>query len=773
MKHSISSSALDPARHALEETLFHTANGYLGVRASFEEGPPLGPGGPAASVRGSYVNAFYDTHPIRHPELLHGFPETGERIVNVPDAQSIELWVDGERMLLSEGNVERFERELDMDSGVALRSFAWKASSGKRFELRITRLCSLTRPELFAVEYRVACLSGDASVRLVSRLEGDVENHHDDSDPRVAGEAWKPLETLEASAWAEAEGEGGAPRCAMYLESRTRAEGFHLAILGLVEGPPGAAAFPSSGADWASVELRREAREGEELVLVRKTVYADSIRRGDPGKAAREAAAGLRGRSFADLVAEQAARLATFWESAEAGIEGDEAAAADLRFNLYQLLQSAPRDGRSSIPAKGLSGEGYEGHYFWDSEIYMLPFFVYTDPPLARSLLQYRYSTLGGARAHARDMGQERGAAFPWRTIAGRECSAYYPSGSAQYHINADIAYAYWSYWEATGDLSFLAEAGAELLFETARTWMEIGHFAEGRFRIESVTGPDEYSCLVDNNFYTNAMAAFNLRKAAEARDILARDAPGELARVVGAIGLGPGEPELWLEAAASMYLPYDAARDISPQDDGFLLKAPWDLEATPAENFPLLLHYHHLWIIRRQVCKQADAVLAHFLLPDSAGPSTMRASYGYYERITTHDSSLSYAAFGAMAARLGDPEKAWRYFAKTLRLDLEDSHGNAKDGIHAANMGGTWLALAFGFGGFRPRGEALALDPVLPRAWGAFSFRIAYRGRSIRVRASRGAGGALATRVELASGEPIEIEFRGRRETLSGVLEL
>ncbi|HRY53697.1 MAG TPA: glycosyl hydrolase family 65 protein [Spirochaetia bacterium] len=772
MPRSISSSGLDARRHAVEESLFHTANGYLGVRASFEEGPPSGPGGPAASIRGTYINGFYDTHPIRHPELLHGFPETGERIVSLPDAQTIELYADGERMALRVGEAEGFARELDMDRGLASREFAWRTASGKRFEIRITRLCSFERPSILAVEYRVACGQA-ASIRLVARLEGGVGNFHDPADPRVAGEAWKPLELLGARALPAREGPGGRACVAAGLRSRTRGTGFLLALRSELEGPPLSRGSSRAEASGAALELEREARAGEELVFVRRSAYADSIRCPEPEAAAAEAleAAGKLG--FAALAAEQEACLGAFWEAAEARIEGDPAADEALQFSLFQLFQAAPRDGRASIPAKGLSGEGYEGHYFWDSEIYMLPFFAYTQPELARSMLLYRHATLDGARSHACEMGQARGAAFPWRTIAGRECSAYYPSGSAQYHIDADIAYAVWAYWEASLDLPFLAGAGAELLFETARTWLEIGHFGQGEFRIESVTGPDEYSCLVDNNFYTNAMAAFNLRAAARARELLAARAPAELARLEARIGLGPEEPGLWLRAAEAMYLPYDASRDITPQDDGFLRKARWDLDATPPGDFPLLLHYHHLAIIRRQVCKQADAVLAHLLLPESAAESTKRASFAYYEGITTHDSSLSYAAFSAMAARLGEPEKAYRYFSKALRLDLDDSHGNSRDGLHLANMGGSWLALALGFGGFRPEGDRITFDPVLPRAWDAISFRIRYRGSSIRLRSARRPGGGVATRLELASGPPVEVSVGGAAAKLEGVLEL
>jgi len=765
MSHCLETKVFDPSRLLLEETLFHTANGYIGVRASFEEGYEEG----QPSVRGSYVNAFYDTHEIRHPEKLHGFPEVGETIAAVTDAQGIDLYADGERMVLRPGNVEDFSRRVDLDAGIATRKFIWRTSAGGRLAISIRRLCSLAKPELYAVSYRVETLDSARRLRLVSSLEGDVANYHDEGDPRVSGSSFKPLVVLATDARVPPPG-GGRRRGELFVESRTKGTGFRLAVLGLVESETEGAWEARATPTRAELALEAPLRRGEALALTRKTVYADSIRHADAANAARSLAEGLRSSGFEELAAEQTERLGRFWAGSEVAVSGDPATDEGLRYGLFQLRQSAPRDGRSNIPAKGLSGEGYEGHYFWDTEIYMAPFFVYTNPAAARDLLVYRHSILDGARIHARDMGQRKGAAYPWRTIAGRECSAYYPSGSAQYHINADIAYAYWSYYEATLDLSFLAEAGAEVLFETARTWLEIGHFDGQEFRIESVTGPDEYSCLVDNNFYTNAMARFNLEKAVEARSILLEKSPGALYDIAARIGLSGAEVEDWGRAARRMYLPYDAGRDISPQDDGFLRKAVWNLAEEGEADRPLLLHYHHLAIIRRQVCKQADVVLAHFLLPGIVAQSTARNSYLYYERVTTHDSSLSYAVFSAMAARLGDAEKAYRYFRETVRLDLDDAHGNAKDGIHAANMGGSWLALVFGFGGFRPLGDAIAVDPVIPSAWKGYSFRVRYRGRSIAVRVTRGPDGTARADVELTEGEAIEVELAGRRALVEPV---
>ncbi len=751
----------DPSRLLLEETLFHTANGYVGVRGSFDEG--YGPG--LATVRGTYINALYDTHEIHHPEKLFGFPETGERIVAVTDAQDILLFADGQPLHVGVDNGSSLLRVLDLDRGVATRSFTARTAGGALLSFEFSRFCSQALRELFCVGLRVVCLEGRASLRLVFRLEGAVANHYDENDPRVSGSAFRSLEVLGVEAGSR--GDGGE----LLVESVTRGTRFGLAVLSSIDGPPGALWSAKSGETEASLSMSSELEAGSSLEVTRRNLYADSIRHGEALRAVREIAASVRGRGFAGLAEEHAGRVRGFWERAAVEVEGEADIDEGLGFGLFELLQSAPKDERSNIPAKGLSGEGYEGHYFWDTEIYLAPFFTWTAPELAMPLMSYRHSILDAARAHARRMGQAKGAAFPWRTIAGRECSAYYPSGSAQYHINADVAYSLWRHWEATGDLDFLAGIAAELLFETARTWLDIGHYDGGRFVIESVTGPDEYTCLVDNNFYTNAMARFNLEKAVETRRIVAAARPEILADIERRIGLLPAEIGDWEGAAKAMYLPYDRARDITPQDDGFLKKARWDPGLLGEEDRPLLLHYHHLAIIRRQVCKQADAVLAHFLLPDSAPASTIRNSYDYYEAITTHDSSLSYTVFAAMAARLGDAEKALRYFREGVRLDLDDSHGNARDGIHAANMGGAWLALVFGFGNFRPERGLPSFAPLIPEAWTSYSFRIVWRGSAIRAKVSK-EGGRASTRLELSSGPSLEVELYGRRSILAGPVE-
>jgi len=717
------------------------------VRAGFEEGYAE----TAGSEPGAYLNAFYDAYPISHPEKLHGFPEVGERIVSITDVQSVRIRVDGQRLQLTGSSINHYRRFLDMGEGISGRELIWKTRLGKRLEVQARRLASLSRPEVFAIEYRLSAQQA-MEVEIESGILGKVSRFSDSNDPRTPSRPFHALEVFDSRV------EGNA----ITISFRTKTIGKSLAIrveqnlkVNGISLAPG-----SHGSQNAYLTWKAKIERGTAICLERVSFFSDSIRHPNCEKHLQLLSKDFADSNFETLRSGQRAELANFWESADIRIGGDEISQRGLRFSIFNLYQCAPRVPNASIAAKGLSGEGYEGHYFWDAEIYMLPFFVYTQPKLAKNLLLFRYSTLSHARANAKRMGHPRGAAYPWRTITGRECSSHYPTGSAQYHINADIAYAIWRYWEASGDTAFIVSYGAELLFETARIWLEIGNFAKGGFHINTVTGPDEYTCLVNDNYYTNIMAKKNLETAVNAYALMERAHKSALEKLKNSIELEEDEVSGWQLAAKSMTLPYDRELDINPQDESFLRKPKWSLGAD-ARNRPLLLDYHPLTLSRFQICKQADTVLAYVLLDTDENDSTIRKSYEYYEKITTHDSSLSGAAFSILAGRLGDSEKAYRYFRELVVLDLENTHGNTGDGIHAANMGGSWLAAVWGFGGFLPKGPLPSFSPRLPGRWKSMEFSILYRNSLIGVEAEHG-----AVSLHLRRGEPCEVELYG--ETLS-----
>lgn len=731
----------------LYETLFHNANGYLGVRSNFEEGYP----DDFQSIRGEYINGFYDFTEMKQAENLCGLTEEKQTMLNVADTQGVLLQVDGERFSMFEGEVLESARRLDMKKGVTERRVVWRSPGGKEVEIRITRMASFVLLPLFTIEYRVKALNFSGQIGLKSTHIGSVLNYCAPGDPRVASESLQHL-IPEKAAFT---GDGCSVVTAAASKSGLQVTS---AVKNRLSKPASVQQKIQNSA--ASQSFVAEIAAGETVTLTKYTALCDSVRypdcRGEAPNLARQAAE----QPLSHWYGEQEKYLDRFWETGAVRLEGDDEQARALTYNLYQLIQSVGKDPHSNVAAKGLSGEGYEGHYFWDTEMYIEPYFLLTRPEIARNLIAYRYTTLDAARENARVLGHEKGALYPWRTIMGKECSGYFPSGSAQYHINGDIAYSVVNYYLVTKDVDFIAECGAEIVFETARLWLDVGNYCEGSFRINCVTGPDEYTCLVNNNYYTNVLARHNLRWAVRFYELL--KARGRIAPLAKKLGLTEDEIAAFEKAAEAMYLPYDRERDINPQDDSFLMKKRWDLGRTPPEEFPLLLHYHPLHLYRYQVCKQADTVLAHFILEDEQKLSTMRNSFAYYEAITTHDSSLSSCIFCIMAARLGMPEKACTYFGESAKMDLYNTHNNTRDGIHTANMGGVYMAIVYGFGGLRIKEDGLHLAPVLPEQWRGYDFQLRLEDSLIRVSVKR-----ASAEIVLAQGTEKSLFLYGRKRLL------
>ena len=641
---------------ASRESLFHVANGYLGARACFEEGTPPG----VRSIRGTYINAFCETYPVVYAERLYGFPAEAQTIVNVPDQLGIALLLEGEPFDPFAGTLIEFDQTLRMDAGVYVRRAVWRSPQGRETEIVFRRMASFAARELLTLEITLTPLNWSGALEAVSTQKSDVYNDADPNDPRKASETKRMLETLES-------GHAGG---VMYMRCETpqSRQGMACAALHTFTGAMNVSV--RSAPLQNTVTLRGKATQGMPFTLVKWCVYADTRIHADPLQAVIKLAKQFAQTPLDVWYGRQRDILGAFWASARVTLDGEPALQAGADFAAYTLYQSAGADGVASIPSKGLSGEGYEGHYFWDTEIYMFPFYLLTQPQTARRLLDFRYDTLDGARRQARLLGHEKGALYPWRTITGGECSTYYPSGSAQYHINGDIAHAVCDYYFVTGDLAYIRDKGAEMLIETARLWLDAGHWQDGLFRIDCVTGPDEYTCLVNNNYFTNLSAKHHLQNTVLLCRKLADAYPG--LSLADEYGLTGEEMQAFWAAADRMYLPYDEKLGIYAQDDSFLHKRSLDLATLEKDRFPLLMHYHPLYLYRRQVCKQADAVLAHFLYEEGLDDAVIRRTYEYYERVTTHDSSLSPCVFSMMAARIGDPRKAYRYYLHSLLLDLK-----------------------------------------------------------------------------------------------------
>ncbi len=692
----------DPSQTPHNETLFTLANGYLGLRGDVEEAE-------GSYHKGTYINGFYDSEPIKYGENAFGYAENHETILNLPDPKRIELDVGTLPFSLNRGVVNATSRTLNYRTGILTRTVDWTSAQGDRIKITTERMVSFTDKHCALITYTVEAVNRDIPIRITSFLDIGVRNRSSKDDPRVGSKfTSNPLLITNHSV----EGE------ALNFSAKTRNSG--LTIFGSV--------FHSTSKEATKVTpSERDLAlsysfflvKGESVTLSKFIAYTtedDSA----PFRARRCAQEG-----FASYAQEQEAFLDEFWKVGRILIEGDESSEQALQLNIFHLLQSCGRDGSSSMAAKGLTGEGYEGHYFWDTEAYALPMFCYLKPDIAASLLDYRYSILPKARERAKTMSL-RGALFPWRTISGRECSAYYPAGTAQYHIDADILYAVEKYLAATGKKA--PPSYVEMAIESARMWLSLGCYIEGEFCINEVTGPDEYTACVNNNAYTNLMAQNNLLFAitlVESYKKEGKDLP---------LVLEDGELASWKEAHEKMRIPFDKSLGIYAQDDSFLKKADWPFATTPKEKYPLLLHYHPLVIYRHKVLKQPDLVLAQFFLSGLFTKAERIRSFMFYEPYTTGDSSLSHCIQSIMASDSFQSLKAWTYFKKTVRLDIDDIQGNSSDGIHTASMAGSWMAIVYGFAGFRDWKGTFSFDPKLPSAWRALTFCLTLHTSVLRV---------------------------------------
>lgn len=736
------------------ETMLFLGNGYMGFRGNFEEGYK-GPKG--TGLDGTYINGFYDTEVIKYGEIAYGFPEKGQTMLNVTNCKIIRLFIDDEEFNMHKGNFEEYRRTLSLREGTLRRSLVWTSPKGKKVKIDIQRLVYLKNKHQAAISYEVTPLDFSGNIKLQSILEGDVTNIVVENDPRVgSGLQGRVLSVVSKET---------SDNCGLMVQN-TKNSGLSLACAMVNEVVTSSKYSVKTSDEGLAVqtECTIEAEKGSPVKLNKYISFVTSQDCSEEklSRMAMEAALDAQACGFESMKKNQKEYLDDFWKKSDVQIKGDAALQQGIRVNIFHLLQSVGRDGKTNIAAKGLSGEGYEGHYFWDTETYILPFFLYNNPEISRKLLEFRHSKLDKARERARQMAHEKGALFPWRGINGEECSAYYPAGTAQYHIDADIAFAVKKYMEATEDDDFLIEHGAEVLFETARLWAGLGSFIPNKgnkFCINSVTGPDEYSAVVNNNCYTNLMAKVNLEYANKVAQWMKKECPTEFESLASKIGLQNSEVDYWKEAADQMYVPYDEKLGIYLQDDSFLDRAPWDFENTPAENYPLLLHYHPLVIYRHQVCKQADLVLALLMLGDMFNKEEKRRNLDFYERFTTHDSSLSTAIFSIIACEAGYFEKAYKYFMSTARMDLDDYHGNTRDGIHAANMAGTWMCVVNGFAGMRAYESGLNFAPYLPPKWEGYSFKVTYRGRLIKVEVD-----SSGAKYQLLEGDAIEITSKGEK---------
>ncbi len=730
-----------PEYQARMETLFALSNGFMGMRGTFEEGIPV-------AKAGTYINAFYESWPIVHGEYAYGFARTGQTLVNVTDAKIIKLFVDDEAFSLAQANVQEYERRLDMRSGTLERHVLWRTPRGTEVRIDSKRLVSFEHRHLALIVYEVTVLNRQAPIVISSEMVTPMRSSGDNAEEDVPHDPRKAPK-LPGRVLYPAVHYGDDGR--VVLAHRTKNSDLRIAC-GMdhdLDTECEVSAKRTALEDFGQVAYSIEAEPGASIRLAKFVTYQTSPTASPEQLCGRVDWSLDRAKRHgeADLLESQRVYVTDFWERTDVEIEAaDEAPPGSdhvqqaLRVNLFHLLQASARADGAGIAAKGLTSDGYEGHYFWDTEIYVMPFLTYTSPGAARNLLTFRYNLLDKARERARLVNQQ-GAKYPWRTINGEEASAFYAAGTAQYHINADIAYALRKYVRITGDKEFLYEEGAEILVETARLWADLGFFSPrvaGKFVIHGVTGPDEYTTVVDNNTFTNLMARENLRFAAETVTELRTEDPERYATLVRRTGVETEEVDMWKDAAAKIHIPYDEELGIHPQDDGFLEKEIWDFEGTPTDLYPLLLHFHPLVIYRFQVIKQADIVLAMLLLSEDFTQEEKRRNFDYYDPLTTGDSSLSPCVQAILAYELGETDLAARYAMAGMFMDLGDVAGNVDHGAHIAAMGGAWAIVVHGLAGLRDYDGRLRFHPRLSPRMKRVRFPLTVSDRRLRVEVGR-----------------------------------
>jgi alpha,alpha-trehalose phosphorylase len=736
----LTEGSLDLGLLAQSESVFALSNGHIGLRGNLDEGEPHG-------LPGTYLNSLYEVRPLPYAEAGYGFPETGQTVINVTNGKVIRLLVNDEPFDIRYGTLHSHTRTLDLRAGTLTRHVDWTSPAGQRVRITSVRMVSLTQRAIAAVSYTVSPVDEPLRLVVLSEIVANEEVPPPVGDPRAAAMLSSPLVSEEHMAV-----DGKHPRAVLVHSTRGSELRLAVGMTHQVTGPSRMALTTESFPDVGRLTVAAEVPVDGQLHLVKYLGYGWSSQRSRPALidqvSGAMAAAELTG--WDGLLHEQRQYLDSFWEGADVEVDGDVEIQQAVRFGLFHILQAGARAEFRPIPAKGLTGTGYDGHTFWDTETFVLPVLTYTQPSVTADALRWRHMVLPEAKEHAAELGLS-GAAFPWRTIRGRECSGYWPAGTAAFHINADIAAAVVKYLDATEDEAFEREVGLPLLVETARLWRSLGqHDASGKFRIEGVTGPDEYSAVKDNNVYTNLMAQNNLATAADMAEKLP-DAAQEL-------GVTTEEAASWRDAAADMFVPYDERLGVHPQHDGFTQYARWDFAGTPEHHFPLLLHYPYFQLYRKQVVKQADVVLAMQLCGDAFTQAQKARNFAYYEAITVRDSSLSACTQAVMAAEVGHLQLAYDYLAEAAFMDLQDREHNTKDGLHIASLAGAWTALVGGFGGMRAGNGVLAFGPRLPLGIVGLSFRLRYRGRLIHVAVS-----SDKARYSLLSGSPLQITHHGQ----------
>ncbi|MGE5463217.1 MAG: glycoside hydrolase family 65 protein [Syntrophothermus sp.] len=690
-----------------KETVFTIGNGYLSTRGAFEEKYP-------GEMRATFMHGVFDDVPVVFTEL-----------VNAPDWLEMDIHLDGERFSLAEGELLSFTREVDLHTATLTRDLRWRSPRGRETHLVFERFTSLAEEHLCAVHVTITPENYSGRVDVHAGLNGETDT--------LGFKHWEWL------------GQGVRGRDA-WIRLRTRQTKIELAMaenLSMLVAGRSSRVAAWNVHNHPMLVASSKVKPGESATVTKWVTSYTSRDVKNPVKMARNTLKRATSQSWDQVWETHRQAWESEWDRSDVVIEGDDEAQLAIRFNIFQLLIAAPRhDERVNLGAKTLSGYGYRGHSFWDTEIFMLPFFIYVRPEIARLLLSYRWHLLEAAKAKAKANNFD-GAQYPWESAGtGEEVTPTWVldprdktkliriwTGDIEIHISADVALAIWKYWKATGDTSFLLERGAEVILETARFWGSRVEWVEEqkRYEISDIIGPDEYHDHVDNNAYTNALARWNLQAALTLKSWLETDYPAEWKRINRRVRLKPAELKHWQHVIEHMYLPFDPETRLVEQFEGYFQRRDVDLAQLEPRKESVQSLFGIEGANETQVLKQPDVLMLMYLLPDLYDSETVRANYEYYTKRTDHTygSSLGPSIMAIMACRVGDTEAAYEHFMRAARADLFDVRDNAGDGIHGASAGGLWQAIVFGFAGLEQTEEGWRTNPRLPESWKRVAFNI------------------------------------------------
>lgn len=751
---NIIEEGFDPHLNKISESLFSIGNGKMGQRANFEEAYS------GESLQGSYVAGIYFPDKTRVGWWKNGYPPTFDKVINSTNWIGIDIHINNVLLDLAQCQVTQFKRVLNMQEGYLQRTFRATINEGQEIEVNSIRFCSIADDEIGAIQYSLTALNFDAAIKIVSKLDGDIVNEDSNYDFKF----WEPV--------ADQQSENG-----VFLQTKTLKTGFELCVGAKTQiyADGHLVKLNQRGVlqqnKWIAEEFHLDIASGNTINIVKLACVQSSLNH--PAEAllatCEEKLAIANTVGFEKLKETQKVSWANKWLQSDIQIEGDVKAQQAIRFNIFQLFQTyTGTDSRLNIGPKGFTGEKYAGATYWDTEAYCIPFYLSTTPQeVGRNLLVYRYNHLEKAIENAEMLGFKNGAAlYPMVTMDGTESHNEWEITFEEIHRNGAIAYAIYNYINYTQDWDYLAQYGLEVLVAIARFWAQRVNWSEERekYVMLGVTGPNEYENNVNNNWYTNYLAVWCLNYTREALDYVKQKDAARFEAILDKISFDLEELELWQEIADNMYYPYHEKLKIYLQQDGYLDKEQWLVKDLPASERPLNQKWSWDRILRSCFIKQADVLQGMYFFEDQFDLEDIRRNFDFYEPRTVHESSLSPCIHSILAAKLNDEARAYEFYLRTARLDLDDYNNDTEDGLHITSMAGTWMSIVQGFAGMRIKNNQLYFQPFLPEQWESFTFNIGFRGKILSIRISKG-----EMEIENTSSEVLDVQVGDANFSIPG----